>query len=264
MIGAVPATQTPLAGWTVPRPVFGRLEETAPVNLGQPWTASTAYALGANVTSAARLYVCTGAGTSASSGGPTTTAGTITDGAATWAYVSDLAPVDLATLKTHLRKTDTAEDAYLQGSIYDAVDIVERYVSRRIIARPVKMWLDYLPGLGNGSGGDWQAGGLDVLSRGFGSSGMSRSLELLGTPVSAFGSFHYVDSGGNDQTLDPSAYIVDISDQRQPARLALQRGAVWPANLQIAHAINLRYTLGYGVNGNAVPRTLMRAFWVSF
>ncbi|MBN3734647.1 major capsid protein P2 [Burkholderia sp. Tr-20390] len=57
-------------------------------NYGAPWAASTAYAVGAQVTNGGNLYKATAAGTSASSGGPSGTSTSITDGGVTWTYVS--------------------------------------------------------------------------------------------------------------------------------------------------------------------------------
>lgn len=51
------------------------------------WVASTAYAVGALVTNdSGKSYVCTTAGTSAASGGPTGTGTSITDGTAVWSF----------------------------------------------------------------------------------------------------------------------------------------------------------------------------------
>lgn len=55
--------------------------------VAQTWAASTAYAVGQQVGNGGNVYRCTGAGSSASSGGPTGTGTGITDGTATWAYV---------------------------------------------------------------------------------------------------------------------------------------------------------------------------------
>lgn len=55
------------------------------------WAGTTTYAVGARATNAARAYQCTQAGTSASSGGPTTTDEVIADGAGTlvWTYLGE-------------------------------------------------------------------------------------------------------------------------------------------------------------------------------
>jgi hypothetical protein len=56
-------------------------------NYGPAWATSTAYAVGALVSANGNLYLCTTAGTSASTGsGPTGTGSAITDGTVTWAY----------------------------------------------------------------------------------------------------------------------------------------------------------------------------------
>lgn len=59
------------------------------------WAASEAYSLGDYVTNdSGKLYVCSSAGTSAGSGGPTGTSTGITDGGAEWDYVQ--AATDMA------------------------------------------------------------------------------------------------------------------------------------------------------------------------
>lgn len=73
------ATETPTANGTV---TFARV--TMP---STAWTASHAYTFGTVVTNSSNFYFCTGAGTSASSGGPTTTVQGITDGTVTWCYI---------------------------------------------------------------------------------------------------------------------------------------------------------------------------------
>jgi hypothetical protein len=53
------------------------------------WAASTAYAVGDVRTNASRVYQCIAAGTSSSSGGPSTQLDDITDGSAHWAYLEE-------------------------------------------------------------------------------------------------------------------------------------------------------------------------------
>ncbi len=55
--------------------------------VSQAWLASTAYALNQHVSNGGNVYICTTAGTAASSGGPTGTGTGITDGTAVWSYV---------------------------------------------------------------------------------------------------------------------------------------------------------------------------------
>ena len=53
------------------------------------WQASTAYSIGDRVSNDNKSYVCTVAGTSAGSGGPTHDSGTAADGGATWRYMGN-------------------------------------------------------------------------------------------------------------------------------------------------------------------------------
>lgn len=55
--------------------------------VSMPWEASTEYALNVQVNNGGLVYICTTAGTSAGSGGPTGTGTGITDGSAEWDYV---------------------------------------------------------------------------------------------------------------------------------------------------------------------------------
>lgn len=64
-------------------------DDDATLVLLDAWAPSTSYSIGDEVTNAARCYRCTTAGTSAGSGGPTTTAAVITDGSATWTYLGE-------------------------------------------------------------------------------------------------------------------------------------------------------------------------------
>lgn len=67
--------------------------------VSEPWAASKAYLLNQQVHNGGNVYVCTTAGTSAASGGPTGTGTGITDGTAVWSYVG---PLDMALDNTSL------------------------------------------------------------------------------------------------------------------------------------------------------------------
>ncbi len=64
-------------------------DEDATLIAATSWVALTAYALGDRVTNASRVYQCTVAGTSAGSGGPTTTDDAIVDNTVTWRYLGE-------------------------------------------------------------------------------------------------------------------------------------------------------------------------------
>lgn len=64
-------------------------ENDAEIALLPSWVASTAYVIGNRVTNSSRAYVCITSGTSAGSGGPTTTSSDITDNTVHWRYIGE-------------------------------------------------------------------------------------------------------------------------------------------------------------------------------
>lgn len=63
--------------------------ESVTITLLSSWAIFTAYVVGDRVTNSSRCYQCTIAGTSAGSGGPTTTALAIVDSSVTWTYLGE-------------------------------------------------------------------------------------------------------------------------------------------------------------------------------
>jgi len=74
--------------------------DTATLAAPTTWLPSTAYVTGNVVANGDRMYECITNGTSASSGGPTTTASDITDNTAHWKYVGNTIPISLRQLAT--------------------------------------------------------------------------------------------------------------------------------------------------------------------
>lgn len=95
----VPATS--LAAQTSTGQSFATLVASAAFSTLPIWVATTAYAVGDRITRASRGYQCTTAGTSAGSGGPTSTADDITDGSVHWRYLGEgTGAIDVAALCT--------------------------------------------------------------------------------------------------------------------------------------------------------------------
>ncbi len=86
-----------------------------------PWIASTAYSVGQKVGNGTKVYVCTVAGTSASSGGPTGTGTGISDGGVTWNFDSGRRPDTTATTAAYAT-VQTAIATYLLSTGIGGLD----------------------------------------------------------------------------------------------------------------------------------------------
>lgn len=170
-------------------------------------------------------------------------------------------PIDLNTLKSHLRITDNYSDQYLTMLIETVTGVVEQYLSKRLISRQVEMWMDYFPG--KGSDYSLYGAGTAQIPVRFASIGMDRWFDLYGTPVTAFDSFKFITLDDVEHTFDPANYLVDHTDLDAPARVILRYSAVWPINLQVAHAIKMTYTLGYGPVATDVPSEIRHAVMIA-
>lgn len=82
-----------------------------------PWMGSTLYAAGAVRSNSGKVYLAKVGGTSASSGGPTTTSQLITDGSVTWRYLGD----DPKAWKANISYTRAGEFCSNLGNIYVVV-----------------------------------------------------------------------------------------------------------------------------------------------
>lgn len=87
------------------------------------WAGTTAYTAGQRVTNGGNAYQCVTAGTSASSGGPTGTTSSITDGTVTWKYIG----VGTAAVDVAAASVNTGPIAALAGDL-------------TVIATPVVGW----------------------------------------------------------------------------------------------------------------------------
>jgi uncharacterized phiE125 gp8 family phage protein len=168
---------------------------------------------------------------------------------------STVVPVTAAEVKAHLRITDSSSDTYIESLLAVAVDIVERYISRSLMERTVKQWLDFLPGWDTDL--DWQDGTFDGPVMFW--TDTVRTLELIGVPMKTITRIVSIDDSDVETIMDPTLYIADTADQNQPSRIILRRGAVWPANLRVAKSVYILGTVGYGTVATAVPPSIRHA-----
>lgn len=81
-------------------------------------------------------------------------------------------------------------------------------------------------------------------------------IALRGGVVSAVASVKYVDADGAVQTLDPSAYLADLTTE--PATVRPIYGAQWPTIREQPGAVAVEYSVGYA-DAASVPAALKAA-----
>lgn len=145
-------------------------------------------------------------------------------------------PLSLVDVKSHLRlsPTDTTHDDQLTMLLEAATERLEQDLDRQIMTATYTH-----------SQYDWNQ---NDASNG--------SICLHRKSITAVTSVSYVDSDGNTQTLDPSAYVVDLN--RYCIHPAV--GTQWPAVIEdYPNAVTVEYTAGYGTQDTTVPRLLKQA-----
>lgn len=135
-------------------------------------------------------------------------------------------PVTLAEARSHLKATQTAEDALIQAWIYAAREHAENFLNRALCTQTWELLLD----------------------------GFCDEMEIPKPPLQTVGFVKYLDSSGVLQTLDPSYYVVDAPGRRITRAYA----AVWPTTYEQVNAVTVRFTAGYGLTA-AVPYVIKAA-----
>lgn len=79
------------------------------------WAGTTAYTVGQRVRNGGNVYICTTAGTSAASGGPTGTGSGITDGSVVWNYVQAYAEMQVDNINASVGQTLTVSTFTITG-----------------------------------------------------------------------------------------------------------------------------------------------------
>lgn len=138
-------------------------------------------------------------------------------------------PVTVDEVKLDLRRTDTALDTLLAGLITAAREQCEHILGRALMPQTWERVLDAFPG-------------------------SEEAIELGMPPVTAITSVTYIDADGNSQVLASSAYTLD-ADNKLPGWLLPARGTTWPATMDTANAVRVRFTCGWA-NAAAVPESV--------
>lgn len=160
-------------------------------------------------------------------------------------------PVSLQEAKLHLRiiadVSDVAanpEDAYVTALIVAARETAEHLTGRALMPQTLELAMSGFPRV--------DCTGLqDTEIRYY-----ADRITLPRPPLVSVTSVKYLDESGVQQTLDPSAYVLD--DHSEPACLTPAYGLSWPANRCQPNAVLVRYDAGYA-DAATVP-TLIKSW----
>lgn len=168
-------------------------------------------------------------------------------------------PIDLASLKAHLRVSNTSDDAWLTAAIKAARFACEDYTGCAFIRRTFRMFMDqpigHLDRSFRGPRDDWWDGVREVPV----SILTSAKIEILKRPLVSVQSVTAYDDADVATVVDSLNYVVDASDQSQPGRLILRRGQVWPVVLRVANGFQVDFTAGFGATAADLPADLVLA-----
>lgn len=132
-----------------------------------------------------------------------------------------------AITRAHLRLDDATDDSLVGLYIAAARRQAEQITGRCLIEQTWELWLDAFP---------------------------AAEIDLRLAPVSAIVSVTYTDTAGADQVLDPDAYLLDAVTSA--AWLLPAVDTDWPETQDIANAVRIRFTAGYGATGDDVPEDI--------
>lgn len=125
-------------------------------------------------------------------------------------------PISVGELKLQCRIDGSDEDALLPVLIAAARAKAENYTGAALMPQVWEQTLDTFP---------------------------EAEIEILKPPASGIESVRYIDAAGAEQTLSPAAYVLDRA--AFPGWLLPVSGAQWPATLDAANAVAVRYQCGY-------------------
>lgn len=135
-------------------------------------------------------------------------------------------PVTVEQICDHLR-VETDESGTISAYIQAATNYVEQATGLQLITATYKLTLDRFP--------------------------QDRVIRLPKPPLISVTSIVYGDPDGWQTTLPSEAYTVDSTTK--PGRIVLNAGQTWPQTANVANAVTINFTAGYG-DAAAVPPLL--------
>lgn len=126
-------------------------------------------------------------------------------------------PVTLERIRAERARTHTEDDTILEAKITEARQHIEDQLGRALVTQTWRLHLHEFP---------------------------DGEIALPGGKVQSVTSVTYLDEDGDSQTLDPSAYQVDIYSRRPIIRRV--PGTSWPKTQDTLNAVTVEIVVGYG------------------
>lgn len=154
--------------------------------------------------------------------------------------------LDLATeVKEQLRLDGAelaAQTSILTAYIATATSACEKFTRRQLITATLELWLD-----------TWYEPGIFRCENGLERQRMPRA------PLGTITSIKYRDGNGVEQAWASDQYVWDVAsggDNTQRAEVLPVYGITWPTLRQMARAVKIQFTAGYGAAFSTVPAPL--------
>ncbi len=145
-------------------------------------------------------------------------------------------PVSLTEAKQHARIDTDADDALITGLIAAARQWAEKATGRAFMTQTWQLAIDAAP-----------------LPYG----GVKTAINLPRAPLQSVASVEIFDDDDAAVAWPEENYFVDTV--REPGRLALRSGCVWPAPARATNGIVVTYVGGYGSDAASVPAPIRTA-----
>lgn len=162
-------------------------------------------------------------------------------------------PISLDQAKAHLRVDTADQDDLIEALITAARERVEDETGRALITQTLEIALDYFV-----EPPDLRFVTLPYLTP-------AKAILLPRPPLIALKRISYYDRDGNvvllhDEVGSPTVISDLVVDTYSvPGRLVPASGGNWPSVQDRANAVTIRYTAGYGADGESVPMPIRQA-----
>lgn len=158
-------------------------------------------------------------------------------------------PVTLDEAKLHLRVTDSSEDTLITMLISAARIHAENVCRRVFVTQKWDLFLDAFPfytyyGVIPGYVPVDQLPSAWMTMRNYAVRFRGSKIDIPFPRLQSVDAVKYIDPNGVTQTMDPSAYVVDMISE--PGVLTPKTGTYWPDTQNTTNAVQISFTAGYG------------------